>query len=147
MTEQRKKKWLNNLLLRLCVLNKGENHRHTKQKAYKTKDECGLKRNKRHRHSSFLFPHGLILSSHSLSPCVSITSQQCFTRNIITILFYSICLAIWGYQPTTCPLFYPTFPLFRFHFSPFPPTKSHPSTKKSIDFAISHLISTFALSS
>lgn len=37
-------------------------------------------------------------------------------------------------------------PLFRFQFSPFPPTKAHQPTKKSIDFAISHLISTFALS-
>lgn len=29
---------------------------------------------------------------------------------------------------------------------PFPPPKAHQYTKKSIDFAISHLISTFALS-
>lgn len=37
-------------------------------------------------------------------------------------------------------------PLFRFQLSPFPPKKPHQPTKKSIDFAISHLISTFALS-
>ena len=44
------------------------------------------------------------------------------------------------------PFFYPTFPLFRFQLSPFPPPKAHQYTKKSIDFAISQLISTFALS-